>query len=46
MHLKTLHQINAKNTHVAEGLHFIMQSTCPEVLTGENYIGVGKKFEA
>ena len=40
MHLRTLHQINVRNTHVAENLHFVMQSTCPGVLTGENYIGV------
>ena len=41
MHLRTLQQINARNTQVAENLHFIMQSTCLGVLTGENYIGVG-----
>ena len=46
MHLRTLHQINARNTYVAENLHFIMKSTCPGVLAGENYIGVGTMFEA
>ena len=40
MHLRTLHQINARNAHVAE------QSTCPGLLAGENYIGVGTMFEA
>ena len=34
MHLKTLYQINARNTHVAEGLQFIMHCTFPGVLTG------------
>ena len=47
MHLKTVYQINARNTHVAENLHFIIQSTFPGVLTGENCIGVRKIiFEA
>ena len=46
MHLQALHQINARNTHVVENLHFIMHPTCPGVLTGENYIGVGTIFEA
>ena len=35
MYLKTLYQINARNTNVAENLQFIMQSTFPGVLTGE-----------
>ena len=46
MHLTTVYQMNARNTHVAENLHFIMQSTLPGVLTGENCIGVGTTFEA
>ena len=46
MHLKTVYQINARNTHVTENLHFIMQSTPPGVLMGENCIGVGTIFEA
>ena len=35
------HQINVRNTYVAEYLRFysLIQSTCPGV-TGENYIGV------
>ena len=37
---KTLHQINAGNTHV------VIQSSCPGVLTGENYMDVGTIFEA
>ena len=44
MHLKTLYQVNARNTHVAENLQFIMES--PGVLTRENCIGVGTKFKA
>ena len=42
MHLRTLHQINARNTHVAKylWLYSLIQSTCHGVLTGENYIGV------
>ena len=42
MYLKTLHQINARNTHVAEylWLYSLKQSTCPRV-TGENYIAAG-----
>ena len=36
MHLKTLYQINATNTHVADDLQFIMQSAFRGVLTGEN----------
>ena len=35
MHLKTLYQINARNAHVAEDLQFIMHSTFPGVLTGQ-----------
>ena len=47
MHVKTLYQINARNTHVAENLQFIMQSTFPGVLTGESCIGgVGTIFQA
>ena len=46
MDLKTVYQINAKNTHVAENLHFIMQYTLPGVLTGENCTGAGATFEA
>ena len=37
--MKTIYQINANNTHVAENLQFIMQSTFPRVLTGESCIG-------
>ena len=40
MHLRTLYQINERNTRVAEDVHFIMQLTCSGVLTRENYIGV------
>ena len=36
---------NARNTHVPENVHFIMQSTFPGVLTGENCIGVGTILE-
>ena len=41
--IKTLHQLNARNTHVAEYLWLcsVIQSTCPGLLTGENYIGAG-----
>ena len=46
MHLKTHYQIIARNTHVVEDLQFIMQSTFPGVLTGENCICVGTIFEA
>ena len=46
MHLKALYQINARNTHVAENLQFIMQLTFLGVLTGENCIGVGTIFQA
>ena len=46
MHLRTLHQIHVRNTHVAENIQFIVQPTCPGVLTGENYIGAGTIFEA
>ena len=47
MHLRTLHQINAKNTCVAENLHFIMKSSCPGVLPRASYLlGVGIIFEA
>ena len=35
MHLKALYQINARNTHVADDLQFIMQSTFLGVLTGQ-----------
>ena len=40
-HLRTHHQINVRNTYVAEylRLYSLIQSTCPGV-TGENYIGV------
>ena len=35
------------NTHVLDNLQFIMQSTFPGVLTGENCIGgVGTIFQA
>ena len=44
MLLKALYQINERNTHVTENLPFIMQSTFPGVLTGENCIGVGTIF--
>ena len=47
MYLRTLHQVNAKNTPAAENLQFIMKSTCPGVLTGASYLlGVGIIFEA
>ena len=46
MHLKTVYQINARNIHVAENLHFIIQSTPPGVLTGDNCIGFGTIFGA
>ena len=46
MHIKTLYQINARNTYVAKNLQFIMQSTFPGVLTGENVITVGTIFQA
>ena len=46
MHLKTVYQINARNTYVAENLHFIMQSTLSGVLTAANCIRVGTIFEA
>ena len=35
MHLKTLYQINARNTHVVGHLRFIRQSTFPGVLTSQ-----------
>ena len=46
MHLRTLYQVNARNIHVTEDLHFIMQSTFPGVLTEKNCIGVGTIFKA
>ena len=46
MHLRTLHQINARNTHVPENLHFIMESARHRVLTGENNIDAGTIVEA
>ena len=46
IHLRTLHQISTRNTHVAENLYFRMQSTCPGLLTGENYIGLRTIIEA
>ena len=47
MHLKTTpYQINARNTHVTENFQFIMQSTFPGVLAGENCIGAGTVFQA
>ena len=46
MHLKTFYEINARNINVGEDLQFIMQSTFPGVLTGENCIGVGTIFKA
>ena len=42
MHLRNLHQINARNICVTENL----QSTCPGFLTEESYIGVGTIFKA
>ena len=45
MHLKTVYQINPRNTRMAENLQFIIQSTFPGVLTGENCVGVGTIFE-
>ena len=43
MCLRTLHQINARNIHAAQYLWLcsLIQSTCPGVFRGENYIGVG-----
>ena len=47
LNLKTLHEISTKNTHVAENLKFIMQSTFPGVLTEKHCIdGVGTTFQA
>ena len=46
MHLKTLYQRSARNTHANEDLQFIMYSTFPGVITGENCIGVGAIFKA
>ena len=46
MHLKALHQINARIIYLAENLQFITQSAFPGVLTGENCIGVGTIFQA
>ena len=50
MHLKIIYhdQINAMNTHVAENLQFIIQSTFLGVLTVENCIigDVGTIFQA
>ena len=46
MDLRTLHQINARNTHVAQNLHFIMQSSCSGELKGENDIAAGTIIEA
>ena len=46
MDLQIVYQVNVRNTHVAENLQFIIQSTFPGVLTGENCIGVGTIFEA
>ena len=46
MHLRTLHQINERNTHVPENLYFIMESTGHRVITGENYIDAGTIVEA
>ena len=46
MHLTTVYQINAKNTHVAENLQSIMQSIFPGVLKGKNFISVGTILEA
>ena len=45
MHLKPVYQINGRNTHVAENLQLIMNSSFPGVLTRENCIGVGTTFE-
>ena len=46
MHLKALSQINAGNTHETENLQFIMKSTFPGLLRGENCIAVGTIFQA
>ena len=48
MDLETVYQINARNTHVAKNLPFIMKSTFPGVLTltGENCINIITIFEA
>ena len=46
MYLKAIHQINARNTHAAENLQFIMHSTFPGVLTEQSCIGVGTIFQA
>ena len=42
---KAIYQINARNSHAAEDPQFIMQSTFPGVLTGENCIGVRTRSE-
>ena len=46
MQLKTLYQINARNTHVNENIQFTMQSTFPGVSPRENCVGVGTIFQA
>ena len=46
MHLETLYKINARNTHVADDLQFMMQSAFRGVLTGENCICVGTIFKS
>ena len=45
MNLKTLSQKNARNTHVTESLQFIIQSTFPALLKGENCTVVGTIFQ-
>ena len=43
VHLRTLHQINERDTRVAKylWLYSIIQSTCPGVLIGKHCIVVG-----
>ena len=47
MHLRTLHQITEKNTHVTEyylWLYSLIQSICPGILIGEGSSDVGTKI--
>ena len=46
MHLRILHQINARNTCVHGWESSLIHSTCPGVLMGENYIGARAIAEA
>ena len=47
MHVRTLHQITEKNTHVTEyylWLYSLIQSICPGILTEEDSSDVGRKI--